>query len=264
MHEELNIHRSFAVGALAAFCEAVILQPTLYAKNARAQGLPMSFSPRVLYRGSAINIFNEQCCMGVQFATTAILTSVFSKHRGALGDQDAHEIVSAIGGGALSAIFASPLELIMIQQQKDGGSIFATIRRTVVATRGPSILFRGFPVTVARDSIYVGSMLGLTPTLQRKLENVGLSASTASLYASIIGGMIAAVPSHPFDVVKTCLQGDLKQNKFPTVNVTFKSLMREGGAKRLFNGGVWRTMNIVGTVYIVNEVQNIVNRYVSK
>jgi|MDTB01.1.fsa_nt_gb hypothetical protein len=261
---EVNVSRSFGVGALAAFCEAVVLQPTLYAKNARAQGLPMSFSPRVLYRGSTINILNEQCCMGVQFTTTAILTSILGKHGGELGGQETHEIASAIGGGALSATLASPLELLMIQQQKEGGSVFATMKRTVSATRGPSILFRGFPITVARDSIYVGSMLGLTPTLQRKLENLGVGASTASFYASIVGGVVAAVPSHPFDVVKTCLQGDLHQHKYPTVSATFKSLMREGGAKRFFNGGIWRTINIVGTVYIVNEVQNFVHRFESR
>ena len=33
-HEELSITKNFAVGAVAAFTEAVILQPTLYAKNA--------------------------------------------------------------------------------------------------------------------------------------------------------------------------------------------------------------------------------------
>ena len=89
---EVNVSRSFGVGTLAAFCEAVLLRPTLYAKNARAQGLPMSFSPRVLYRGSTINILNEQCCMGVQFTTTAILTSILGKHGGEQGGQETQEI----------------------------------------------------------------------------------------------------------------------------------------------------------------------------
>jgi hypothetical protein len=49
----------------AAFIEAVLLQPTLYWKNARAQGLPFTMSPSYIYRGTFTSIVNE---MQVLFA----------------------------------------------------------------------------------------------------------------------------------------------------------------------------------------------------
>ena len=251
-----SIMKQFGVGAIAAFAETVLLQPTLYAKNARAQGLPLSLNPRILYRGSFLNIFNEVQCMGVQFSTTELFNIMLSKNNGPQLSLETKEITSAIGGGAVSSLFASPLELIMIQQQIRGGSVFKAISGTVSATRGPRTLFKGISMTMCRDAIYVGAMLGLTPALQKRMENVSISTGVASFYASIIGGVVAAVPSHPFDVIKTCIQGDLEQKKFTSVGETTRRLLQQGGIKRIFNGCLWRTLNIVGTVYIVNSVQN--------
>jgi hypothetical protein len=99
-------------------------------------------------------------------------------------------------------------------------------------------------------------MLGLTPVLQRKIEGYGVGSSTASFYASMVGGVVAAIPSHPFDVVKTCLQGDLKGEKYSSAMQTTGLLIKEGGWTRFFRGGFWRTINITATVYIANEVQS--------
>jgi hypothetical protein len=51
-------------------------------------------------------------------------------------------------------------------------------------------------------------MLGVTPIIQHHLEaNYHMNSVSASFYASIFGGMVAALPSHPFDIAKTCMQG---------------------------------------------------------
>ena len=43
----------------------------------------------------------------------------------------------------------------------------------------------------------------------------------------IIGGMVSAVPSHPFDTVKTCMQGDLEQKTFTTFTKSTVLLYKE-------------------------------------
>lgn len=262
----LRVAKQFGIGGVAALIEAVLLQPTLYWKNARAQGLPMSLSPRVLYRGSAINIFNEMQCLGVQFATTSLLSSLLnpqstSKLNRSVKSQnhsDTVEVFSAVGGGVMAAFFATPLELIMIQQQLRGQSILNNVKHTIQIS--PHSLMRGLSITMYRDSIYVGAMLGLTPVLQRKIQEYGIGSSTASFYASMIGGVVAAIPSHPFDVVKTCLQGDLRAEKYSSTIQATRLLMKDGGWTRFFRGGFWRTVNITATVYIANEVQNFAKR----
>ena len=89
------------------------------------------------------------------------------------------------------------------------------------------------------------------------------SQQKASFYASMLGGVAAAVPSHPFDVVKTCMQGDIQQTAFKSFRNTAVTLWKEGGAKRLFNGCMWRTVNVTATVYIANECKNILSPMVA-
>ena len=65
--------------------------------------------------------------------------------------------------------------------------------------------------------------------------------------------MVGALFSHPLDVVKTCMQGDMERKRYGSALETFRSLVREGGTGRLFNGAFWRTFNITATVYVANE-----------
>jgi hypothetical protein len=158
------------IGIFAAFIEGIILQPTLYWKNASAQGLPFTTDPRVVYRGTSTSIFNECAMMGLQFGMTSAITKhLDEKADSGKTDTDFILLASAIGGGGGAAFIATPLELLMIQQQKYGGSVGSTLKRLHV-TSNPSILFRGLSQSLCRDCIYVGAMLGLTPVLKRHFE----------------------------------------------------------------------------------------------
>jgi hypothetical protein len=248
MSSNLSESQNFSLGVVAAFIEGIILQPTLYWKNAKAQKLPFSINPRVIYRGTAASIYNEMQMMGLQFGLTGLFKRLNTEGAGKLGDY-----FSAFFGGSLAATFASPVELIMIQQQREGGSIFATLRR-ISLDHGTLMLFRGLTPAMIRDALYVSGFLGVTPLLQEYLmQNHEMQVLEAGFCASMFGGIVAALPSHPFDVVKTCMQGDLQRVKYTTMIPTFRSLLKEGSFPRLFNGCFWRTFNIVATVYIANE-----------
>lgn len=267
----LFLTEQYVIRPLAAFIEAVILQPTLYWKNAKAQKLPFTLDPRLLYRGTAASIFNECQMMGLQFG----ITSFFQKHASnILGEasidsksrKQQEEFLSATLGGVFAAVFASPIELIMIQQQRFGGSFFTTPIQVAskygVLNRG---IMRGLIPAAGRDAIYVCGMLGVTPILQNYFEKEHeCSTSKASFYASMIGGVIAAVPSHPFDVVKTCMQGDLERVNYRGALHTLQQLMKEDGLRRVFSGCFWRTINITATVYIANECRMYFSPYISQ
>ena len=68
--EQLSELENVAIGASAAFVEAVILQPTIYWKNAAQQGLPFTLNPRILFRGLGASLANEMGQMGFQYGTT--------------------------------------------------------------------------------------------------------------------------------------------------------------------------------------------------
>lgn len=96
----------------------------------------------------------------------------------------------------------------MIQQQKYGGSLIGTCA-SVARTHGVmgNGLMRGLLGAASRDSLYVAGMLGVTPILSNYIQkHTDTPVTLATFYASMLGGVVAAVPSHPFDVIKTCMQ----------------------------------------------------------
>ena len=140
------------------------------------------------------------------------------------------------------------------------GQLGSVLKDGGLFSRGIS---RGMGCAVLRDGIYVAGLLGITPTLQNHLIQEGHSEASSGLYASVVGGCVAAVLSHPLDMVKTCMQGDMKQSKYGDTRSTVRALRAEGGFSRLYHGLFWRTVNIVGTVYIANEVRVWATQYLN-
>jgi hypothetical protein len=246
MSGEFTERENLMIGSSAATIECLCLQPTLYAKNAMALGWPLTLNPMVLYRGIGASLANEVGQMSLQFLFAGALKARLGSER---------EMLAAAAGGAIVAVVASPLELLMIQQQSYGGGLVGTVRG-IVRDHGlaASGLYRGLIPCIARDSIYVGGMLGVTPVVQRQLlDSTSLSTAQASLAASAVGGIFGGVVSHPFDVVKTCMQGDLERASYGSMLGTARTLLAQGGLRRLFSGVFFRTVNITGTVYIANE-----------
>lgn len=248
------------VGVTAAFVEAIILQPTLYWKNAQFQRLPFTLDPRIVYRGTGASIFNEMQMMGLQFGVTAACRQILfpSKTQENTELTANQELVTAGVGGSICAIASCPIELIMIQQQLHGGTLIGTpiniAKKYGLFNKG---MYRGLSATMIRDFIYVSGLLGVTPVVQGYLKKeYGMSNMKSGLYASLVGGVFAALPSHPLDIIKTCMQGDLEQNRYSSYRITTKLLFNEGGLKRFTNGLFWRSFNIVATVYIANELIN--------
>ena len=247
MSVELSEGENALLGVTAALIEGVLLQPTVYWKNMRQQKLPLSVDPRLIYRGMGAALTNEAGQMGLQFVITGLLKSSMPM------PTPASDLTAAVGGGVVVALFASPVELVMIQQQRFGGSLLGTplniVRRHGLAGQG---LFRGLGLAMIRDGIYVGGMLGLAPIAQQQLSDRGMATLPATMWGSALGGILGGVLSHPFDVVKTCMQGDLAQKDFGGALASTRTLLKSG-VSRLFDGCFWRTFNITATVYIANE-----------
>ena len=261
--EDLTGTENGLLGVTSALLEGVLLQPTLYWKNMRQQRLPLSIDPRLIYRGMGAALCNEAGQMGMQFVVTGLFKSFFSDSSSASSTSAvsnierslAADLGAAAGGGAVVALFATPVELIMIQQQRFGGSLLGTplniLRAHGAFGQG---LMRGLGLTMARDSIYVGGMLGMAPIEQQYLmKNHDMAILPATLWGSALGGVVGGVVSHPFDVIKTCMQGDMTQETYRGTLATARTLLKSGGVSRFFNGCFWRTFNIAATVYIANE-----------
>ena len=148
--EDLSEPENAGLGVFTAVVETSLLQPTLYWKNARQQRLPITLDPRIVYRGIGASLVNEAGQMALQFSLSGRLKELLS------------DVPAAALGGLLAAAFASPVELVMIQQQRFGGSLLSTPLK-IVQSHGifGAGLFRGLGRAALRDAIYVGGMLGV-------------------------------------------------------------------------------------------------------
>lgn len=265
--QALDERENVLLGVSVAVIEGLLLQPTLYWKNARAQGLPLTLSPRILYRGIGASLTNEAGQMSIQFGVTGLLKALIQDGSGGTDVSSQWlSIGAAAGGGMVAAVFATPVELVMIQQQRFGGGVAATPLR-VMRRFGPGSagLFRGLGPAVSRDAVYVGGMLGVTPMVQEQLERKhGQSSEVASLIASAVGGVAGGMLSHPFDTIKTCMQGDIERKMYGGFASTVRALVAEGGYSRLMHGAMWRTINITATVYIANECCNRLPQFITR
>ena len=291
MSANLSDGENMIIGALSSFGTVGLLQPTLYLKNARAQGLEASFDPRVLYRGVGVNLANEMGQLSLQFGVTGFLKRFFPETP--LG-----ELTAAASAGGLVAFYASPCELMMVQQQRYGLSLVHTVSNVFSRFGVIYSLSRGLSLSIARDAIFVGGMFGVTPVFYALLtDRLGLidqsrgssegsssdgdrssggsgggssnsssSSSSgvgsgggggkramASLVSSMLGGILGSILSHPLDVLNTCLKGDLEKANYRGIIDATRRLYREGGVARLMSGATWRGINITATCWIANE-----------
>jgi len=246
MSGDLSEAENVGLGAAASAVQAVILQPTIYWKNAAQQGLGFTLDPRLVYRGMGASLVNEMGQMGLQFGMTGYLKKAFGS------DSFTSELGSAVVGGALIGPFASVCECTMIQQQRHGGSLLSTPVR-ILREFGLRGLFRGLSAGIVRDGLYVGGLLGTTPLLQHHLmKEHGWNLYAAESVASIGSGLFVGVATVPFDSVSTVMKGDLSQK---TGAVETLRARAAGGLKVFFGGGFWRAINIAGTIYIANAAR---------
>jgi len=100
----------------------------------------------------------------------------------------------------------------------------------------------------------VAGYMGISPALGRELvEKYQMKEGQAKVIGAIGAGVIAASVSHPFDTIKTCMQGDLEQNTYKGFASTAKCLWQQAGLSRFFNGWAWRTGRMICAVFIMDE-----------
>ena len=148
-----------------ATTQVLCLQPFNYAKNMTQQKQPISLNPMVMYRGVHANAVNMGSCTMIQFSVGGRLKQMI------LGGETRRlslkeEMMAGIGAGTVSGLAGSPLELIMIQQQRKGLSLGATVA-DITAT--PANVYRGFIGCAVREALWTCGYLSIPPVVRRTL-----------------------------------------------------------------------------------------------
>lgn len=277
-------------------------QPLHTLKNFAQDGRRLPLNPAVWYRGWTAGVLMCVPMTFVQFGTARRLERLFEKRErgpeGSAADADAdfrktisvkHSTLSppaarfaaAWLAGAASGACIQPLDVVMTQQQKFGGSLNETVRRIAntetrtpigARTRGGFALFaRGAWLTVAREAFYSCGYLASVPSLREARPDLPLAA------CAVASGLGAAVLTQPLDTVKTVMQSNLVQPRDDAAvsdvrraapaggrgaarlgglgyGATAAALVNEGGILSLWRGLVPRGARIVGATFILSLV----------
>jgi hypothetical protein len=241
--------------------QVLILQPFNYCKNMVQQQQKISLSPMVMYRGVGANSVNMGCCTMIQFAVGGKLKqSLFLK-----GEERnltlLEEMTCGIGGGTISALVGSPLELIMIQQQRKGGSVAATVANI---TAVPSNVARGFVGCAVREALWTCGYLSIPPvvrrTLMEKYPDKFPTNDRARAPAALLGGFFACYLTHPFDTVKTCMQGDIERKVYGSFSETARKIWTDSSLPGFYRGATFRYGRMVCAVFILDLLKENVSR----
>jgi len=249
MSQRLTKTENATVGALAGVADITCIQWAYYMKNARQQGLPLTLNPFVLYRGYTANCLNIAAGTCFQFVANGAIEGALMKD-GPRKLSAGEAIGSGFVAGFASGIVASPFELIMTQQQLNGLSIG---HNTLNLVRRGDIL-RGLVSTCFREGIFASAYLGMAPVIRTKLGEAmpGTSEEALRVVAAVGGAAVCGILSHPFDTVKTCMQGDVERVKFGTLKDTFQRLHATGGIPCMYRGIEFRFLRQVWQVWVLD------------
>lgn len=173
------------------------------------------------------------------------------------GDKDkrlslVEEMSCGIVAGSVSAFVGSPLELVMIQQQRKGGSTMAAIKS--IAT--PSIISRGLIGTMVREALWTCGYLSIPPIVRHHLmteyPDTFTSNDKARVPAALLGGIFACYLTQPFDTIKTCMQGDIERTKFGSLTQTAKVVYAEHSIPGFYRGATFRYGRMVCAVFMMD------------
>ncbi len=205
-----DTQRGLTVGGSAA----LLIFPLLKVKNAMQAALlkeKEAPSGEVLKKKS---FFHGLPGFAAGFAvTTAIQTATDG-----IVTRSGHPELAPPAAAAASALFQVPVELMMVQQQKN-----ATYWQTackVYKQHGLAGFTRGMAPAAMRELFFTGAYLKGVPYVKKQLEAQGYNKEQAQLGAGLAVGSVAAVLSHPFDTLKTMLQTDLNGKGFAKVLLT--------------------------------------------
>ena len=225
------------------------------------QQKPISMNPMIMYRGVAANALNMGSCTMIQFAVGGKLKNVITGGEANSRNLTLLEEMSAgIGAGTVSAIVGSPLELIMIQQQRKGGNAGVRIQNIL---ENPTNIGRGFIGAAIREALWTCGYLSIPPVVRRSLmEQYPTTFDTndkARIPAALLGGLFACYLTHPFDTIKTCMQGDIERKVYGNFLQTASKIHGDSGPTGFYRGATFRYGRMVCAVFIMDLLKEKVS-----
>jgi len=264
--QNLEPWENVALGAIAGPAAMPCFQPFIYWKNTYAiLGQPFTLNPRMIYRGLPVSMMLQGPVNGSQFWGTGAAKQVMGgkASEGSSTLTDAQITLAGFFGGCVSGFICAPQEILMVQQQKQGGTL-TSVAKNIMGTHGPQRIMRGLPATSLREGFYTMGFLSLAGIFAQKVrDRPGFDINSPSdelkarMTGAICGGLTGAFVSHPIDFIKTNQQGDVGKARFHGFFHTGATLYKELGITAFYRGLPWRSCGIVVGAFTINAWKDI-------
>lgn len=236
----MNQETSFKVyiaAFLASYFETVIDYPiTMYKiikqSNIQKPKFPSQFIR--YYQG----LYAYQASLIPTTMTQIAINNFLRKNNFLSHAEYAHPII----GGAFSAFLVTPIERIILCQQKY--RISARDTYSIICSRSFFDLWIGLETRIVRESIFSFGVW----FLNAKLKSPESPVANYFLLPEIISGTIASALSHPADLIGTLMQNP--ENKLGLKDLT-KSVYKNKGFSGFFLGFVPRNLSIITYSFFV-------------
>lgn len=177
---------------------------------------------------------------------------------GSFANVSSHTLMASLASGALargiSATLVTPLELLRTRLQASSSTSTSRNLTSIlvelggqVKQQGPTVMFRGLIPTLYRDvpfsaiyfagyesmkRIITGSGLG-----ERNVEDSRTKEFSVSFFSGSTSGILAAIVTQPFDLIKTRLQAEAQSSKKRSSTLEVgRRIMKTDGTSALFRG----------------------------
>lgn len=211
-----------------------------------------------MYRGVGANCVNMGSCTMIQFAVGGSLKKMINGGDSSMKLSAAQQMACGVGAGVTSAFVGSPLELIMIQQQRKGGGALETFK--TIAT--PNNFLRGWVGAAVREGLWTCGYLSIPPIVRGYLmESYPEKFDTpnkARVPAALLGGLFACYLTHPFDTIKTIMQGDIERKTYGSFTDTGKKIWAESSLPGFYRGATFRYGRMVIAVFMMDTLQAMI------
>eukprot|EP01026_Neomeris_dumetosa_P029931 TRINITY_DN24087_c0_g2_i3.p1 TRINITY_DN24087_c0_g2~~TRINITY_DN24087_c0_g2_i3.p1 ORF type:complete len:287 (-),score=21.82 TRINITY_DN24087_c0_g2_i3:245-1105(-) len=250
-----------AIGAFCGVTEITLMQPTVAFKNALQEGRRIPINPIQWYRGYLMNVVSITPTISMQFSSNYIFDKLYRQFFQKTPDGGATVLIAACAG-ASSAVVVGPTEMVVIQQQRNYEKLQSLLPK-LWRNYGITTITKGLDATMSREAIYCAGYLGVAPVLKEAMDSwtslEGVPASTKVLFSGIVGGVIAALFSQPFDTIKTRMQAHLDTVKHPEYKTAWSSIQhvaKTHGVAYLWKGILPRGFRLVCASMIINVTRS--------
>jgi len=257
---QLNVVENLAVGAFGGMVETAIQMPILSYKFALQEGRELPKTIPGWYRGVAVQCLSVAPITALQVMINGVLEQIVTG--GVRNTTKVEQIVNSCVAGAISSIIYCPADLTMIHQQKLGMSPISTVSH-LMKSYGSLSIYRGFFATAFREAFYTCGYLGLAPVFAQIIRERSPETNEVSafFYGSLVGGVVAAIMTHPADTAKTCIQADIDGAMYKNARIAASQYYTNYGFQSLYRGFTPRCTRAIGAAFIVSSVREKAIQY---